>query len=214
MFTNFPFFPQQASAQAAQVDGIYFFMVAVTAFFSLLIASLLVLFAIKYHRRHEDEVGVEIHGALALELLWTIIPFAITMVMFVWGAKVFFDSYRHYGNQGLQRQLWGAAVDVSAEGKYAADPSHPAFYLTGQEFGTGNHRAFTALDPCRKDGDACVTGIDCCGGFCTNGKCGVPPPPPPDKPRCAQTDESCANGTACCVETDHCIAGHCGTIIR
>ena len=94
MFTNFPFFPQQASAQAAQVDGIYFFMVAVTAFFSLLIASLLVLFAIKYHRRHEDEVGVEIHGALALELLWTIIPFAITMVMFVWGAKVFFDSYR------------------------------------------------------------------------------------------------------------------------
>lgn len=94
MFTNFPFFPEGASAQAAQVDGIYFFMVAVTAFFSLLIASLLVLFAIKYHRQHEDEVGVEIHGALALELLWTIIPFAITMVMFVWGAKVFFDSYR------------------------------------------------------------------------------------------------------------------------
>ena len=89
MFTNFPFFPEGASAQAAQVDGIYFFMVAVTAFFSLLIASLLVLFAIKYHRRHEDEVGVEIHGALALELLWTIIPFAITMVMHVrWGTRL------------------------------------------------------------------------------------------------------------------------------
>jgi hypothetical protein len=128
---------------------------------------------------------------------------------------VFFDSYRHYGNLGLQRQLWGAAVDVSAEGKYTSDPSHPAFYLTGQEFGTGNHRAFTALDPCRKDGDACATGIDCCGGFCTNGKCGVPPPPPPgDDPRCAKTDENCAGGTACCEETDHCIAGHCGTIIR
>jgi hypothetical protein len=128
---------------------------------------------------------------------------------------VFFDSYRHYGNLGLQRQLWGAAVDVSAEGKYTVDPSHPAFYLTGQEFGTGNHRAFTALDPCRKDGDACTTGIDCCGGFCTAGKCGVPPPPPPeDGPRCAKTDESCANGTACCEQTDHCIAGHCGTIIR
>lgn len=60
---------------------------------------------------------------------------------------VFFDSYRHYGNLGLQRQLWGTAVDVSADGKYTADPSHPAFYLTGQELGTGNHRAFTALDP-------------------------------------------------------------------
>ena len=52
------------------------------------------LFAIKYRRRHEDEVGVAIHGSLALELLWTVIPFLITMVMFVWGAKVFFDIYR------------------------------------------------------------------------------------------------------------------------
>jgi cytochrome c oxidase subunit 2 len=94
MFTNFPFFPQQASAQAAQVDAIYFFMVAVTAFFSILIAALIVLFAIKYRRRHRNEVGHAIHGSLALELLWTIIPFFIVMVMFVWGAKVFFDLYR------------------------------------------------------------------------------------------------------------------------
>ena len=94
MFTNFPFFPEQASAQAAQVDGIYFFMLAVTAFFSLLIAGLVVVFAVKYRRRHKDEVGASIHGSLALELLWTIIPFMITMVMFVWGVKVFFDIYR------------------------------------------------------------------------------------------------------------------------
>jgi hypothetical protein len=126
---------------------------------------------------------------------------------------VFFDSYRHYGNLGLQRQLWGTAVDVSAGGTYTADPSHPAFYLTGQELGTGNHRAFTALDPCRKDGDSCTTGIDCCNGFCTNGKCGVPPPPE-GGPRCAGTDESCAGGVACCDPRDHCIAGHCGTLVR
>jgi cytochrome c oxidase subunit 2 len=94
MFTNFPFFPEQASAQAGQVDGIYFFMLAVTAFFSLLIATLIVVFAIKYRRRHRDEVGAAIHGSLVLELLWTIIPFLITMVMFAWGAKVFFDIYR------------------------------------------------------------------------------------------------------------------------
>ena len=35
-----------------------------------------------------------IHGSLALELLWTIIPFFIAMGMFGWGAKVFFDLYR------------------------------------------------------------------------------------------------------------------------
>lgn len=94
MFTNFPLFPQQASAQAGQVDGIYFFMVAVTAFFSILIATLVVVFAVKYRRRHRDEVGEAIHGSLALELLWTIIPFGIVMVMFGWGAKVFFDMFR------------------------------------------------------------------------------------------------------------------------
>ena len=94
MFTNLPFFPQQASVQAGQVDAVYFFLVAVTAFFSLLIAGLIAFFAAKYRRRSDDEVGVVIHGSLALELLWTVIPFGIVMVMFGWGAKVFFDLYR------------------------------------------------------------------------------------------------------------------------
>ncbi len=92
--SNLPLFPQQASVQAGQVDAIYFFMVAVTAFFSLLIAGLIVFFTIKYRRRSDDEVGVAIHGSLALELLWTIIPFFIAMGMFGWGAKVFFDLTR------------------------------------------------------------------------------------------------------------------------
>jgi cytochrome c oxidase subunit 2 len=69
-------------------------MVAVAAFFSLLIAGLIVFFAVKYRRRHDDEIGVAIHGSLALELLWTIIPFFIAMGMFGWGAKVFYDLYR------------------------------------------------------------------------------------------------------------------------
>jgi cytochrome c oxidase subunit II len=94
MFTNLPFFPEQASAQATQVDAIYFFMVAITAFFALLIGGLVVVFAIKYRRRSDDEIGVAIHGSLPLELLWTFIPLGIAMVMFAWGAKVFFDLYR------------------------------------------------------------------------------------------------------------------------
>jgi hypothetical protein len=136
---------------------------------------------------------------------------------------IFFDSFRHYGNLGLQRQLWGTAVDISADGTYVTDPSHPPFYLTGQEFGTGNHRAFTALDPCLKEGNTCTTGIDCCGGFCTNGSCGRPPPPPPPPPgepppppppTCANTDEGCTTAADCCNGTDRCIAGFCGRILR
>jgi len=94
MFTNFPFFPPQASEQAAAVDALYFFLVAVSGLFSVLIAILVVGFAIKFHRKHDDEVGEPIHGSLALELLWTVIPLGITMVMFVWGAQVFFHMTR------------------------------------------------------------------------------------------------------------------------
>jgi len=94
MFTNFPFFPQQASAQAANVDALYFFLLAVTGFFMVLIAGLVVFFAFKFRRRHDNEIGEAIHGSLALELTWTIIPLGITMVMFVWGAATFFHMTR------------------------------------------------------------------------------------------------------------------------
>jgi cytochrome c oxidase subunit II len=94
MFTNFPLFPQQASTQAGQVDALYFFMVAVTAFCSLLIAGLIIVFVVKFRRRDDNEVGAAIHGSLALELLWTIIPFVVAMGMFAWGAKIFFDLTR------------------------------------------------------------------------------------------------------------------------
>jgi hypothetical protein len=46
MFTNFPLFPQQASEQAATVDALYFFLVAVTACFAVLVAILVVVFAV------------------------------------------------------------------------------------------------------------------------------------------------------------------------
>ena len=60
----------------------------------MLIAILVAVFATKFHRKHANEVGAVIHGSLALELLWTIIPLGITMVMFVWGAQVFFHLTR------------------------------------------------------------------------------------------------------------------------
>jgi cytochrome c oxidase subunit 2 len=94
MFSNFPLFPAQASTMAGRVDALYFFLLAVSAFFSTLIAVLVIVFAIKYRRRSANEVGAPIHGSIALELLWSAIPFGITMVMFVWGASVFFSMAR------------------------------------------------------------------------------------------------------------------------
>jgi cytochrome c oxidase subunit 2 len=67
------------------------FLLAITAFFSVLIAGLIVYFAIKYRRRSPDAVGQRQHGnMMLLEITWTVIPFMITMVIFVWGASVYF----------------------------------------------------------------------------------------------------------------------------
>ncbi len=92
--SSFPLFPEAASSIAFEVDLLYFFILAVCSFFAILVSVLVVYFAIKYRRRHPDEVGADIHGSIALELLWTVIPFILAMIMFVWGAKVYFDIAR------------------------------------------------------------------------------------------------------------------------
>ena len=86
----FPLFPPSASTVAAEMDLLYLFIVAVCAFFTVLVAALVVFFTLKYRRRHPDDVGADIHGSLALELGWTFIPFVLSMVMFGWGASLFF----------------------------------------------------------------------------------------------------------------------------
>ncbi|MGE5245944.1 MAG: cytochrome c oxidase subunit II [Betaproteobacteria bacterium] len=90
MWTSYPLFPERASTMAGRVDALYFFLVGLSVFFSLLIAGLIVFYAIRYRRRTPDSIGAAAHGGLALELTWTIIPFIIVMVIFVWSASVFF----------------------------------------------------------------------------------------------------------------------------
>jgi len=94
MWKGTPLFPDSASTMAGRVDALYFFLIVVSAFFSVLIAGLIVFYAVKYRRRSPDSVGASFHGGMALELTWTVIPFFITVVIFVWGASVFFAMSR------------------------------------------------------------------------------------------------------------------------
>ena len=94
MWTGTPLFPEAASTMASRVDALYFFLLAIAIFFSLLIAGLIVYCAIKFHRKEPDQVGAPIHGSLVLEIGWTVIPLLITMVIFVWGASVYYAMAR------------------------------------------------------------------------------------------------------------------------
>jgi cytochrome c oxidase subunit 2 len=94
MWSGTPLFPEAASTIASRVDALYFFLLALSAFFSLLIAGLIVFFAVRFHRRRPDAVGAQIEGGTILEISWTVIPLLITMVIFVWGASVYFAMAR------------------------------------------------------------------------------------------------------------------------
>jgi cytochrome c oxidase subunit 2 len=86
--------PEQASTLAPRVDQLYWFIIAVTAFFGILVTVLVVYFAVKYRTDDPLKVGAPITGSIPLELGWSIIPFIISIVIFAWAADVFFDLYR------------------------------------------------------------------------------------------------------------------------
>jgi cytochrome c oxidase subunit II len=94
MWFGSPLFPETASTMASRVDALYFFLVGLTAFFSILIAALIVYYSVKYKRQNADDVGTAFHGGMALEITWIVIPFIITMVIFVWSASIYFAMSR------------------------------------------------------------------------------------------------------------------------
>ena len=89
IFKNLPLFPEQASTVAGQVDALYFFSLIISAFFSLLIATLVLVFAVKFKRRSDSEYGTPEKTSTPLEITWSVIPLLITLVIFVWGVQVF-----------------------------------------------------------------------------------------------------------------------------
>jgi len=94
MFSGIPLFPEQASTIAPRVDNLYFFIVAVTAFFAVLVSVVVIVFAVKYRTDDPLAVGSRIHGSIPLELGWSIVPFIIAVVIFAWASDVFFDLVR------------------------------------------------------------------------------------------------------------------------
>jgi len=89
-----PLFPEQASTFAGDVDHLTMFLLAVAVFFTVLIFCSIFYLAIRYRRKNESELPGPVHGGMTLEILWSVIPFGITMILFTWGAKVFFAESR------------------------------------------------------------------------------------------------------------------------
>jgi len=79
---------------APVVDNLYFFILAVTAFFALLVVVLVLYFAVKYRDDTGLKVGAPITGSIPLEIGWSLVPFFVAMAIFVWATVVFFQVVR------------------------------------------------------------------------------------------------------------------------
>lgn len=141
----------------------------------------------------------------------TVNPIAVGGYMWV-----VFVSPRDYGNKMLstvdpttqnRKQLWVAAVNLNPQP--GEDPSHPAFWLPGQDLSTVNMSGYWALEPCHQEGVACNEGYECCTGFCQpDGMGGYACVPPPGG--CSKLGEACVTDGDCCdAPAAKCIGGFC-----
>ncbi len=67
----------QASSWANDWETLFYFEVGIFIFFSVLIFSLILYFAIKYRRRPGNEAAPPTKDHLPLEVTWTVVPAAI-----------------------------------------------------------------------------------------------------------------------------------------
>lgn len=77
--------PTEASHFAGDIDSLYFFIVALDAFFFVLVIGAMVYFMWKYRRRSKDQKTSSITHSGKIEFLWSAIPAVLLVVIFVWG---------------------------------------------------------------------------------------------------------------------------------
>jgi len=90
--TNSALFPREASTIAPYADALYFFLLLITIVGLVLVGALVFGFSVRY-RKERNPVATQVEGSTLLEATWTIIPLALFLIVFVWGALLYFRIY-------------------------------------------------------------------------------------------------------------------------
>ena len=92
--TKLQFFPDSASSVSGEVNLFFILMVILCTTVAVGIAAFLIFSAIRYHRRHDNEMGSQRRNYVPAEATWIVTPFVLFLGMFGWGAKLYFDIER------------------------------------------------------------------------------------------------------------------------
>lgn len=117
-----------------------------------------------------------------------------------------FYSRQDYGNAAAgtggtrRRQLWLMAIDP-ALAEAGTDPSHPPYWLPGQDPSAEDIAALWAPTACRGRGESCAASSECCSG-----ECAAADPSRPDALTC-QPPRACRTAGQSCETEDDCCSG-------
>ena len=73
-----------ASNFVESVDSVFLLSIIISVFFLVLITVLMIYFVIKYNRKRNPK-AVNVHSNIMLEVIWTIIPTILVLILFWYG---------------------------------------------------------------------------------------------------------------------------------
>jgi len=76
---------------AGNVDALFVFLVLLSALMSAAIFTMILVFAVRFRKRR-GVYAEQIEGSTPLELTWSIVPLGIFMMIFLWGAVIYFQE--------------------------------------------------------------------------------------------------------------------------
>jgi cytochrome c oxidase subunit II len=91
MFNNLPLWPPQGSTSATNLDALFVFLLIITGLVTIGIFIFLTVFAIRF-RHSAGREATQIEGSAAVETAWSVVPFGIFLVIFIWGTVIYFQE--------------------------------------------------------------------------------------------------------------------------
>lgn len=101
---NFSIIPEQASTIAPHADLLFYALTALVGLFTVGITAILIVLGLKY-KAEPGRKSAHIES-LKLELLWSAIPAVIALLIFAWGAVLYYD-YRTIPENTLDINVMG-----------------------------------------------------------------------------------------------------------
>lgn len=85
--------PRGASTYVGEMDGLFMFITWLTVFFFFFNGGLIFYAVRRWRRRSNKEVTPHITHDTRLELVWSLIPLAVVMLIFLWGFKGYVKAW-------------------------------------------------------------------------------------------------------------------------